>query len=222
MEAARGEGDTLSMRRALVGGIAFALASFVAASTAVAQQSAGRDVNTIRLAGRDVHCNQVRLRLDRNLDNLGAAALNERLLMLNPRLLRQYGRIVQLFVFHHECGHHRVGSSELKADCWAVDRGVRDGWLDRGGLGQVCRSFDGAPETDTHPSGRRRCANIDRCFARTTAAVAREKQELTARIAAVAARNSPPRLVSGPRLVRQSVLSGYAPPTASPRTAHGR
>lgn len=176
---------------------------------------------TLEMAGRQVQCDRVRLRLDRDLENLGAAAPDDRLLVLNPLLLRHYSKTVQLFVFHHECGHHRVGESELKADCWAVDRGVRDGWLDRNGLGQVCRSFGDAPETDTHPSGRRRCANLNRCFASTELTVAREKEEQQTRIAAAAARR-PPKLVSGPRLVRASMLRGYTAATASPRTVRGQ
>ena len=96
----------------------------------------------------------------------GAASPEARLMILNPSLLGRYTRVVQLFVFHHECGHHHVGESELGADCWAVGQGVREGWLDRNGLTQVCRSFENAPETDTHPSGQRRCSNIDKCFAK--------------------------------------------------------
>jgi hypothetical protein len=159
----------------------------------------------LEMAGRQVHCERVRLRLDRHLENLGAAAPDDRLLVINPFLLRQYSRTVQLFVFHHECGHHRVGASELKADCWAVERGVRDGWLDRNGLSQVCRSFEDAPETETHPSGRRRCANIDRCFAATERAIANEQKAQQRQIETAALRAAP-KLVSGPHLVRSSVL----------------
>jgi len=72
---------------------------------------------------------------------------------------------VGLFVYYHECGHHHVGASELGADCWAVRRGVREGWLDSAGLQQICTSFGNAPATATHPSGARRCSNLNRCFA---------------------------------------------------------
>jgi len=205
------------MWRILVNVVLLASAVAASATGALSQTREPRSRGVMQLAGRQVHCDQVRLRLDRHLENLGAAAVDERLLLLNPRLLGRESRIVQLFVFHHECGHHRVGASELKADCWAVDRGVRDGWLDRNGLGQVCRSFNDAPETDTHPSGRRRCANIDRCFATTEIALAREKTAQQSRIAARAT-EQPPKLISGPRLVRVSVLRGYAAPISSPRT----
>jgi hypothetical protein len=55
----------------------------------------------------------------------------------------------------------------MKADCWAVDRGVRDGWLDKVKLPEVCRSFGNAPATPTHPSAASRCRNLERCLAAT-------------------------------------------------------
>ena len=84
-------------------------------------------------------------------------------------MMNQQPPTVRLFVFTHECGHITVGDSELDADCFAVNRGVSDRWLDRKGLKEVCDSFEGAPETDTHPSAKRRCANLDRCFAKAMA-----------------------------------------------------
>lgn len=120
------------------------------------------------IAGYRVQCANVRTRLDRRLNNLGAASPEERLLLINPVMLAAETPIVQLFVYHHECGHHRVGASEIGADCWAVERGVEDGWLDRRGLKAVCNSFGGTPETATHPSARKRCAALDQCFAKAS------------------------------------------------------
>jgi hypothetical protein len=116
--------------------------------------------------------------------------------VINPALLARQSTTVRLFVFHHECGHHHVGASELNADCWAVRRGVQDGWLTRSGLVEVCDSFGGAPATSTHPSGARRCGNLDRCYNLAQA----EKTAVTSARAAV------PQLVSGPRLIRDGVL----------------
>ena len=118
------------------------------------------------IAGRALRCTGVRNVLDPRLPNLGVAAPG--VLVLNPSLLSRATEIVRLFVFHHECGHHHVGGSELKADCWAVHEGVKSGWLDHTGLGQACRSFGDAPPTRTHPSGARRCANLELCFAAAT------------------------------------------------------
>jgi hypothetical protein len=88
-------------------------------------------------------------------------------------MLKNQPETVRIFVFKHECGHLTVGDSELKADCYAVQQGVREHWLDRKGLDQVCQSFDGAPETDTHPSAARRCRNLDQCFAAALATEAK-------------------------------------------------
>lgn len=163
-------------------------------------QSLRRD-GTVEIAGRALACGSTRVRLDRSIPSEGAAAPG--VLILNPRMLRSQPDSVRLFVFHHECGHLHVGESELKADCWAIDRGVRDGWLDAKGIGDVCRSFDGMPETDTHPSAKRRCRNLDRCFASSIAARAGVVP------VAVPAKVQPqqrPQLVSGPTLIGTGIV----------------
>ena len=111
---------------------------------------------------------------------------------------------VRLFVFYHECGHHNVGESELKADCWAIERGVRDGWLDKQGIRAVCQSFDGMPKTDTHPSAKRRCRNLDQCFAASVAALQPSDPGGTSPGPLEQARA--PRLVSGPTLVGTGIV----------------
>ncbi|CAN1724686.1 Lipoprotein [Hyphomicrobium sp. 1Nfss2.1] len=119
---------------------------------------------SVTLAGRKVSCGKADIMIDRSLPSEGGAG--ETILILNPTMLNQQPPTVRLFVFNHECGHLTVGDSELAADCHAVHRGVAEGWLDRKGLKQVCDSFEGAPETDTHPSAKRRCAYLDKCFAK--------------------------------------------------------
>jgi hypothetical protein len=161
----------------------------------------------IAIAGRALRCGGVRNVLDRHLPNLGVAAPG--VLVMNPGLLRRMSDTVQLFVFHHECGHHHVGGSEMGADCWAVKQGVRDGWLNREGLAQVCKSFGNAPATDTHPSGQRRCANLDRCFAAATATYAQHQQRPAPGAGDAQQSNPAPALTSGPTLVR----SGWDRPT---------
>jgi len=132
---------------------------------------------SVRIAARTLRCGNVRNVLDARLQNLGISVLEAKLLVINPRLMARQPGPVRLFVFQHECGHHHVGASELAADCWAVERGVRDGWLDAAGLAQICQSFGDAPATATHPSGARRCGNLNRCF---TAAVSRPNPSQTA------------------------------------------
>ena len=190
----------------LCAGLAAALAWASAGSGPV--QSASpislqRD-GAVTIAGRVLRCGSVRNVLDPRLPNLGVAAPG--VLVLNPGLLNRQSEIVRLFVFHHECGHHHVGASELKADCWAVNEGVKAGWLDRAGLDQACRSFGNAPPTPTHPSGARRCANLDRCFAAASATQGKSQQarqqSTTATLVTASVTRDAPRLVSGPTLVR--------------------
>jgi hypothetical protein len=133
-------------------------------SSAHAEEWVGHSVT---LAGRKLSCGKADIMIDRELPSEGGAG--DTVLILNPNMLNQQPPTVRLFVFTHECGHLTVGDSELDADCFAVNRGVRDRWLDRKGLSEVCDSFEGAPETDTHPSAKRRCANLDRCFAKAMA-----------------------------------------------------
>jgi hypothetical protein len=125
------------------------------------------------IAGRALRCGRVRNALDPALPSLGSAAPG--VLVLNPHLLNQEADAVRLFVFHHECGHHNVGSSEIGADCWAVKQGVSQGWFDRKALQQVCGSFGNVPASATHPSGARRCASLRQCFANAIADSARQK-----------------------------------------------
>jgi hypothetical protein len=163
----------------------------------------------LQMEEQKLRCADADLKLDRRLPNLGAAAPGEGTLWINPRLLAAETPTVRLFVFHHECGHLHVGASELESDCWAVERGVDAGWLDSGGLKEVCESFGDAPESSTHPSGRRRCANLDRCFA---TASAKKRQQTPVKIA-----KAEPRSAGAPVAAAKAAAASGA--SAPPRTA---
>jgi hypothetical protein len=120
---------------------------------------------SIQVATQNLRCGGVRNALDSRLPNLGISVPVARLIVINPTRLARQPETVRLFVFYHECGHHHVGASELSADCWAVRRGQRDGWLNKAGLAQICSSFGNSSGTPTHPSATQRCSNLDRCFA---------------------------------------------------------
>lgn len=169
---------------------------------AIAKQKDG----TLLIAGRALRCGGNRHVLDRGLPNLGLAAPG--VLVLNPRELNRLSDTVRLFVYHHECGHHKVGASELGADCWAVKQGVRDGWLNREALTPICRSFGNGPATSTHPSGASRCASLNRCFTTAVANLAKEKATAEAKPAV-----STPPADAGPKLVQEPALkrSGMRP-----------
>lgn len=196
----------LLVAAALVACAAVPEETLLVASPASAQ-SVERD-GSLKLAGRSLRCGRARNIIDRNIPIEGMSAPG--MVILNPALLGQHPENVRVFIFHHECAHQHVGGDELGADCWAVRRGVAEGWLDKKGLGEVCRSFGDAPESATHPSGRRRCRNLDRCF---TAAVASRPPSApptatSSTLHAVRAepRPSQPKLVSEPKLVRTGVV----------------
>jgi hypothetical protein len=190
-----------SSRAALTAAVVCAGLAAGAALLASSASAQRREGSAIELSGRKVSCDNVEVVMDRRLPSEGAAAPG--VLILNPRMLNEQPAIVRLFVFHHECGHHRVGDSELKADCWAVERGVRDGWLNQRGLKEVCESFEDAPETPSHPSGRRRCRNLDQCFANAVAALP-PRTPVAGTATASPDRQAPavaPKLVKGPTLL---------------------
>jgi hypothetical protein len=190
-----------------------AVAIGLVATTARAQQTEPRKAS-VSISGREVSCEHVRVIFDRRIPSEGAAARG--LLILNPRMLDSLPAAVRLFVFHHECGHHHVGGSELKADCWAVRRGVDDGWLDGNAVKAICASFHDAPATPTHPSGARRCHNVDQCFA--TAVAARDRRQS---VTAAAKKTAPePQLVSPPTLISNGTVSYSGAATGS--TAAGK
>lgn len=73
--------------------------------------------------------------------------------------------VVQLFVYAHECAHLvAVGPDEAAADCWAVQLGRNQGWLDQGGLEIVARHSVGSPGDWTHAPGPLRVRRMWQCF----------------------------------------------------------
>lgn len=178
----------------------YGAAGLVGPTTTHAEEWVG---HTVKLAGRNVRCGNAEIMLDNSLPSEGGAG--DDFLILNPQMINKQPKAVRLFVFSHECGHLVVGDSELDADCFGVKRGVQEGWLDRGGLRQVCDSFEGAPETDTHPSASRRCRNLDRCFA--TAIAERDTNRSKAAAQQSAPQAPAPRPAAAP--ARKSTISAW-------------
>ena len=145
----------------------------------------------VQIDNRTVKCGTARTVLDPMLPNLGIFVPRSKLVVLNPAILRRHSEAVRLFVYFHECGHHHVGASELDADCWAVKKGVSDGWMTSQAVREICKSFGDTPGTPTHPSSARRCRNLEQCHAST----------LNARHQTAGA----PTLLSGPNFVRSGI-----------------
>ena len=100
--------------------------------------------------------------LDEQLDDYGAAYPG--FLIMNPKLLARVSTPVKFWIFAHECAHQFRGPDEETADCFAVQRGRRQGWLTEKGLDQVCNFIKPAKGDMMHFSGSHRCEAMRRCY----------------------------------------------------------
>lgn len=117
----------------------------------------------LKLDGRKQVCGQRPVVIDSQLDDYGAAYPG--FLILNPRLLAKVSTPVKLWIFAHECGHQFRGPDEETADCFAVQRGRRQGWLDEDGLEEICTFISPAKGDSMHFAGSHRCEYMRKCFA---------------------------------------------------------
>jgi len=120
----------------------------------------------LKLDDRKVNCGRRPTVLDEKLDDYGAAYPG--FLILNPKLLAKVTPAVKLWIHAHECGHQYRGPDEETADCFAVQRGRRYGWLTPEGLEEVCRFISPAKGDSMHFSGSHRCEAMRRCYADPT------------------------------------------------------
>jgi hypothetical protein len=116
----------------------------------------------LKLDGRSQVCGQRPVVVDSQLDDYGAAYPG--FLIMNPRLLNKVSTPVKLWIFAHECGHQFRGPDEETADCFAVQRGRRQGWLTPEGLEEVCRFIAPAKGDSMHFSGSHRCEYMRQCY----------------------------------------------------------
>lgn len=117
----------------------------------------------LKLDSHRVICGQRPTVLDGRLDDYGAAYPG--FLIMNPRLLAKVSTPVKLWIYSHECGHQFRGPDEETADCFAVQRGRRQGWLTPAGLEEVCQFISPAKGDSMHLSGSFRCEYMRKCYA---------------------------------------------------------
>ena len=101
--------------------------------------------------------------MDDQLDDYGAAYPG--FLILNPKLLSRVSTAVKMWIYAHECGHQFRGPDEETADCFAVQRGRRQGWLTPEGLEEVCKFIAPAKGDSMHFQGSHRCEVMRQCYA---------------------------------------------------------
>jgi len=119
-------------------------------------------VGSLVIDGTRLRCGNRPTVLDPSLDDYGAAYPG--FLILNLRLIARVPTAVKLWIYSHECGHQFRGPDEEAADCFAVQRGRRYGWLTSDGLEQICRFISPAKASSMHYSGPQRCKLMRKCF----------------------------------------------------------
>ena len=82
--------------------------------------------------GRRMTCGPAATVLDPQSNDFGGSYPG--FIVLNPALFAGLATPVKLWIFSHECAHQSVGPDEVKADCVAVQRGKREGWLTADGI----------------------------------------------------------------------------------------
>jgi hypothetical protein len=112
--------------------------------------------------GTTMTCGRRPTVLDSTLDDYGAAYPG--FLIINPRLIARVPKAVKLWIYSHECGHQFRGPDEMKADCFAVQRGRRQRWLTTDGLEQICHFIRPAKGSMMHYSGPQRCQLMQQCY----------------------------------------------------------
>lgn len=101
-------------------------------------------------------------------------AVSSTVIMLNMQALKDLPRPVQWLIYYHECGHIIYGPSETSADCYAVRRARREGWLDEKVLGDICAVFNIAGHGDLHPDPVQRCNDLRQCFVKKSGITAQD------------------------------------------------
>lgn len=116
----------------------------------------------LRLAGRSMSCGRTPTLMSPTFWDYGGARKGQ--IILNPIKLAELPDAVRLWVYAHECGHQIYGAGEIRADCYAVRRGRREGWLDAGGMTRICHFLKDHPGDWVHPPGPKRCREMTQCF----------------------------------------------------------
>src|SRR5262245_64223773 len=112
------------------------------------------------VAGRKLSCGRTATLL-RDFEGF---AVSSTLIMLNMQALKNLPRPVQWLIYYHECGHILFGPSETAADCYAVRRARREGWLSHQALDDICAVFNISGHGPVHPDPEQRCEQLRQCF----------------------------------------------------------
>jgi hypothetical protein len=112
------------------------------------------------IAGRRLSCGATAT-LIRDFEGF---AVSSSVIMLNMQALKELPRRVQWLIYYHECGHILLGPNEAAADCYAVRRARREGWLNKTGLEEICATFNISGHGPVHADPEERCTQLRQCF----------------------------------------------------------
>lgn len=116
----------------------------------------------LKLAGRYMSCGRTPTLMSHTFWDYGGA--KKGMIILNPSKLEELTDAARLYVYAHECGHQLLGPKETAADCYAVKRGRREGWLTREGMTEICTFLAPHRGDWVHPPGPVRCKIMTKCF----------------------------------------------------------
>ncbi len=115
--------------------------------------------------GQSFACGRFPTMLNARLDDYGAAFFG--FVLLNPARFDALPLTLKRYAYAHECGHQYVGYDEGEADCYAVRRGRREGWLDAQAMDDICAFISRSKGDGVHALGTRRCQMMRQCLARS-------------------------------------------------------
>jgi len=142
----------------------------LAEQRAADQQAADQSVAKTKLippgrlviAGKRLTCGSTPTML-RNFDGV---SVSSNVIVLNMNQLKRFPKLVQWLIYYHECGHINLGPSETEADCYAVRRARREGWLSNKALNEICATFNIVGHGPVHPNPAQRCRDLKQCLKR--------------------------------------------------------
>jgi hypothetical protein len=158
----------LVMRLALC--LALAAASIHEDDAAALEQGKLVAPGRLVVAGRRLSCGTTATLL-RDFEGF---AVSSTVIMLNMQALKELPRPVQWLIYYHECGHILYGPSEAAADCYAIRRARREGWLSKAGLEDICAVFNIAGHGPVHSNPEQRCDQLRQCFGKKGGLTARD------------------------------------------------
>lgn len=112
----------------------------------------------LTIDGKRMNCGKRPTVINPNFDSWGGAFPG--FLILNTKKIAGLSTQVKLYVYSHECGHQFIGADEVKADLFAIRRGVKWGWLNAKGLDEICTFISQLKGDSVHPPGTKRCQTM--------------------------------------------------------------